>query len=977
VSSICEDEEGGILLGGQRLFRFDPATKKTTQILEETFPDAIHYIEIDSHHRIWLATYGQGVYIYDRSYKLLAHHTSKAGPGYLSGNLVDKVLEDTEGNFWITTDNGLNLISATENPLSEKPFKVYVHEEHDPSSLLSNSIKAAMLDKSNRLWLGSYFGGLNIYNKHAFKFQPIKSSKYIEGSLSGGNVFGFEHDNNDNLWIGTDGDGLNVLKHPKENLFKNKYERVELKAGDRAIKKIKSLKIDRHNTLWIGTWNDGLFKMDLATKKYEQFLNIPNDDQSLIGNEVMLLAIDSLDNLWIGTFSGLDCYNLKTKVFTHYKTLNIPNTVLQDDRITAIHSHRNHLWIAHEILGLYEFNYKNKSFVKFNISEISEGISINTIHHDERGNLWLGTNSFGLIRYNTATKETKLFDEKTGLANNIVNAILQESQSNRLWLSTNNGLTEFNQESETFTNYNKVDGLQGSQFNPNSAYSLDDRLILFGGISGFNAFNPKIINKSNHDYPIVFTHFWLGNSESNVEYPDSPLTENIIVADTIVLSHTQNSFSIEFAMLEYSFSNRNRYQYFMQGLHDQWQDTKLDNKAIFTNLDPGRYILKVKARNSDGIWSDSIKSMVIDIRPAWWQTTVFKLVMGVLLLILTYSVFRFRLRYLLSIRKRLELQVKERTLQIENINRELATQIQQVRLQNIHIEEKNSEISAQNEELVAQHDQIIEQREELEHSQAKLKEVNENLEELVSKRTQKLEETITVLDKTVAELDRFVYSASHDLSAPLKSVLGLINLVRNEKDPALFNTYYDYMERSISNLDKVILSLVNFARNSHQDVTRIEIHLYAFINEIFQEFAFWPEAALIKFENLVDKNYIIETDKERLKVILHNLIGNGMKYSDADKPQSFLRIEAEKDDMYDTIKITDNGIGIKEEFHDKIFDMYFRGSVQSKGSGLGLFIVKEIAVKINASIIAQSTYGEGSSFTIRLKRRSSIATKMK
>jgi signal transduction histidine kinase/ligand-binding sensor domain-containing protein len=977
VSSISEDENGTILLGGQRLLRFDPASKKITQALDEIFFSTIHGITIDSHQRIWLATYGQGLYIYDRSYNLLAHHTSKDGPGYLSDNRLDKVLEDTEGNFWITSDKGLNLISATDDPLRAKPFKVYVHKENDPNSLLSNSIKAVLVDKNNRLWLGSYFGGLNIYNKHASKFHPIKSSKYIEGSLSNGNVFGFEYDSNDNLWIGTDGDGLNVLKHPKENLFQNKYERVELKSHNSKIEKIKALKIDRMNTLWIGTWGDGLFKMDLATKKYEQFLNTPDDQRSLIGNEVMQLELDSLDNLWIGTFSGLDCYNLKTKVFTHYKNLNIPNTALQVDRISAIHSHRDHLWIAHEVFGLYEFNYKSKSFEKFNIPEISEGVSINTIHHDERGFLWLGTNSNGLIRYNIATEESKVFDEQKGLTNNIINAILAESNSNRLWLSTNDGLTEFNRESEAFTNYNKADGLQGAQFNPNSAYSLNDQLMLFGGTSGFNAFNPKIINKSSRAYPIVFTRFLLGSSETNVGYPGSPLTKNIIVSDTIVLSHTQNSFSVEFATLEYSFSKRNRYQYLLQGLHDQWQDLKLDNKAIFTNLDPATYVLKIKASNSDGIWSDSIKSMVIDIRPAWWQTTAFKIIVGMLLLIMTYSIFRFRLRYLLSIRKRLELQVKERTLQIENINNELALQVQQVRHQNnlleqnnVLIAENNSEISAQNEELVAQHDQIIEQREELERSQAKLKEVNENLEELVSKRTQKLEETITVLDKTVAELDRFVYSASHDLSAPLKSVLGLINLARNEKDPAMFNTYYDYMEKSISNLDQVILSLVNFARNSHKDITLTEIHLYEFINEIFQEFAFWPEAANLKFENLVDENYIVETDKERLKVILHNIIGNGIKYSDSDKPQSYLRIEAEKEGMYDVIKITDNGIGIKKELQDRVFEMYFRASDQSKGSGLGLFIVKEIATKLNASICAQSTYGAGSSFTIRLKRNS-------
>jgi ligand-binding sensor domain-containing protein len=217
------------------------------------------------------------------------------------------------------------------------------------------------------------------------------------------------------LWVGTDAGGVNVLKHAKENLFKKKYDRLDLKVGNRAVEKIKSLKIDRFNNLWVGTWGDGLFRVNLTTGRYEQFVNIPGDSRSLIGNEVMQLAIDSLDNLWIGTFSGLDCYNPKTNIFIHYSNLNKPNTALQVDRINSIHVHGSHLWIAHEVFGLHEFDYTNKTFVKHNISEVTEGISINTIHFGNRGFLWLGTNSTGLIRYNTSTRETKVYTEQHGL----------------------------------------------------------------------------------------------------------------------------------------------------------------------------------------------------------------------------------------------------------------------------------------------------------------------------------------------------------------------------------------------------------------------------------------------------------------------------------------------------------------------------------------------------------------------------------
>jgi signal transduction histidine kinase len=289
-------------------------------------------------------------------------------------------------------------------------------------------------------------------------------------------------------------------------------------------------------------------------------------------------------------------------------------------------------------------------------------------------------------------------------------------------------------------------------------------------------------------------------------------------------------------------------------------------------------------------------------------------------------------------------------------------------LQKFEIAEKNQEIQAQNEELIAQNDQIMLQRERLEEAWQKLQSMNNELEIKVQQRTYALQETIAQLDKTVAELDRFVYSASHDLSAPLKSILGLVQIARIEKDPGALPKYYTYIEQSIRKLDRVIKSLVEFARNTHHEIVRTPFSLSALINEITDELAYWPETRQVEIHNEVADTYEINSDKERIKVVLQNLISNSIKYSDTSKHNRFIRISSNHDPEHYSIYVSDNGIGIDPEKQGKIFNMYYRASERSQGSGLGLFIVKEILDKLGGTVEVSSKPGVGSDFSITLPR---------
>jgi hypothetical protein len=138
------------------------------------------------------------------------------------------------------------------------------------------------------------------------------------------------------------------------------------------------------------------------------------------------------------------------------------------------------------------------------------------------------------------------------------------------------------------------------------------------------------------------------------------------------------------------------------------------------------------------------------------------------------------------------------------------------------------------------------------------------------------------------------------------------------------------------------------------------------VDEVLRELAFWPEARKIAFKNSVPKDSVLKSDSQRMKVVLHNLISNSVKYADFTKPESFIHIDFTKNGATDTIIITDNGMGIEKDRLSRIFEMYYRATDRSHGSGLGLFIVKEIILKLGGNIGVKSTFGSGSSFFINI-----------
>lgn len=220
------------------------------------------------------------------------------------------------------------------------------------------------------------------------------------------------------------------------------------------------------------------------------------------------------------------------------------------------------------------------------------------------------------------------------------------------------------------------------------------------------------------------------------------------------------------------------------------------------------------------------------------------------------------------------------------------------------------------------------------------------------------------------ELDRFVYSTSHDLRAPLNSMLGLIEIAKDDTTEDITREHLKMLNRSAKKLDGFICDILDYSRNSRMQVNMELINFSELLNDVTENLKFIGDNnRTIEFIVEISDETSIYSDKNRLITILGNLISNAIRYQNPQIPNPFVRIKIDIFQTETTIIIEDNGIGISEEVHSKIFDMFYRVSHESVGSGLGLYIVKEAVNKLNGEIKVQSKIGAGTTFSIKIPNK--------
>ncbi len=657
VYALCPASQGGIWIGtiGGGLNKLDPKKGTFTRYQHDpNIPSSIADNSINAVHEdhsgvLWIGTRGKGLDILlpDKAEaqepvsKFIHVQNDPHDASSLSDNNVNIIKEDQSGTLLVGTyGGGLDLLSIPDSLVHgehfEFKFENFKNDPADVNSLSNNLIRSIHEDKSGVIWIGTSEGGLNKFQRNRRKFRHYQQEVGNRNSLSAKSVSSIYQDQNGVLWIGTYGGGLNKLLPGEINEASSTflhYLNDPNNSKSLSSDVVLSIFQDRFDTHWLGTINGGLAKFDPASGDFTHFQHDPQNPSSLSNNRVTSMQQDLSNSnqvLWIGTYGGLNRFDMTTGIFTSFHHHPDEPNSLSDNNINQVFVDQlGTLWIATRAGGLNKFNVKNGTFRRFvhstdNPKSISSN-EINVIHESSLNPriLWIGTYGGGLNRFDIETEAFVHYREGDGLSNDVINGILEDDNGN-LWLSTNGGLSKFNPTLGTFRNYDLYDGLQSNEFNAGAYYrSQHGGEMFFGGINGFNSFNPEEGIKDDPHIPqVVITDFQIFNKSVPISEPNqrSPLGKSITATDEITLSHNESVFSFEFAALHYSLPGKNSYAYKMEGFDNDWNYIDHRRFTTFTALPAGDYVFRVKGANPDGVWNEVGTSVAIFITPPWWKT---------------------------------------------------------------------------------------------------------------------------------------------------------------------------------------------------------------------------------------------------------------------------------------------------------------------------------------------------------------------
>jgi ligand-binding sensor domain-containing protein/signal transduction histidine kinase len=958
LNSICVDQ-GSILWVGTINDGLKKLNTKTKEVIhyrhdpkdpKSIAGDYIASIVIDKQHNLWIGTNYWGIdkMVMDGSAAKFVHY--KHDPknlNTLGNNDVRMMFVDSQNNLWSCNENGgLNLYSpAMDN------FFCYTPDPLDAFSISSISNWCMYEDKQGRLWFGSSLNGIDVIDKSLSKFDFYNKSNVTENSINNNIVRAFYEDEADNLWIATDGGGLNFFDRKNKKFSAYRYD----PSNSESIRSDAALSICEVNgDLWVATWQGGINVFDRKKKKFRQ---LEKDNPNL--RSVFYLMKDSKGNIWASTYEGgMSKFDLATnKLRTYLNNPLNPRSISSNVIPIILEDSDGNIWAGTQNSGI-NLMEKNKIeegvFRRFapNTQDTTSLQSklVNDIFEDSKNNIWIAT-SGGLSRFIKNKAVFRTYTTKHGLATDHIKSIIEDTKGS-LWIGTTKGISKFDPENESFINYDKRDGLQVGEFSRYCAYKTRSGELLFGGTQGFNAFIPDSIHRSNIIPPVYITGLRVFNKPVSVADKNSFLPKHITQLDELTLPYTASVFTLEFIALNYMVPEKNQYAYRLEGLESQWNFMADQHSATYTNLDPGEYFFHVKASNNDGVWGGNGRVLKIIITPPFWKTWWFKTLLIASFIASVYLVIYIRVRHLRKKNIELEARVNDRTAQLRGLIKELQA--------------KQDEIRTTNEELTSALEDLVEQKGKVETINNELKQAHEEVLTINNQLDERVHERTLKLVKANQELDRFVYSASHDLSAPLKSILGLIQLTRLENNNEELTNHLEHMQKSVLKLEAVINSLTQFSRNMGHALIKQEFIFDEMIEEVLDELKYPFHSDKVRIVKLYSKSDSVTSDYLRLKIVLSNLISNALKYKNIHNTDSFIEISFCKKGDRDRISIKDNGIGISKENQLKVFDMFFRATMQSNGSGLGLYIVKETVEKLEGEISVDSNPGSYTLFTVTL-----------
>ncbi len=870
----------------------------------------ISSLRADKYGHLWIGSFRNGIILYiPEKNKFISYKHDESNLYSIARNHAYYLFISNDNNLFVSTFSKGFAIANIE-PLK---FNLYLCDKQKKES--DYKIRSILYDDKNGFWLGMHESGLYHFIPETNTLSKYNLSKLNENGREPTVKCIYKYDN-DKLLIGTLTKGVHLVDKKTQTLIKEifYYENNTPKRIEFAF----DFKEDKNGNIWIASWRMGLFKLNKKTGIIKHYQHENNNPYSLNNNNLTSIYIEQNGKIWLTTWGGgINILDTLTEQFAHYTGETNSEIKLLSDYCTSL-------------------------------------------YRDDKGFYWIGSTE-GLFRLDEQNKKISTFKSNSIIDNEIIYSI-ESDQHGNLWISTGYGINRFSTINFSSINYETIDGLASNEYYIKSSCKLPNGSIAFGSRNGMVLFNPDSISPYVLNLKANITKLQIAYKDIHTSAyynKEQILKKSILYTDTLELSYKNNILGFEFSACNYTKPSNISYAYILEGFNKEWNYVNARKRfAVYTNLEPGDYNFKVKATKLDGTWSDEIRELKIKIKSPFWKTKWFVVSVFVFTLFIVFLFFRIKHQYTLKQKKYLEKIVHERTKELE---------------------QKNSELTIQKEA-------IAQQKEELFSLSEKLQKLNTNLEEQVKIRTEKLNEALIKAEASEKLISSFLANFSHEIRTPMNAISGFTQLIVSPNlTEEMRKKYADIINNNIDTLLHLIENVMEVSKlhSGQYKAVLTEFYLAALCAELSQELKTSYQKNDVQFIIDIDDLHELKiySDIRAFKHIIYNLLENAFKYTEKGHiklscefishkkyPTTVFSPDKNGKEGKLTITISDTGIGIKESDMKHIFNAFHKPDTGKnklfRGTGLGLALVKELCLRIDAEIEIQSQENKGTTVKV-------------
>jgi signal transduction histidine kinase/ligand-binding sensor domain-containing protein/DNA-binding NarL/FixJ family response regulator len=547
----------------------------------------------DRFNNIWITTYGNGLFSYNKKTGSLTHYLSDKTNQSISSNFLLSILLDKNDNIWVGTENmGINKLSFVNRNVK------IIYPDSNEKVKNANEVRVLFEDRDRNIWVATKTGNLYRYDASFTKKTTLLTNNY--------KIYSIAQDAKGSVWLGTRGNGLIELKNG--DIKQAVYYQNTNKPGSLGNNNVFGTLFDHKGRLWVATFGGGL-RVKTNYENTEGFKSYFTTDDWIRFNRY--IYEDNKGEIWLATSNGVirfqpDQLLKDSTAFKHYSFNNsLPNSLSNPEVRYIFQDSKERIWFA----------------------TAGGGINLFT-GEDENGN---GT--------------FKVYKNKLGIANDNIMAI-QEDNEGTIWVSTESGLHTFSPETNLFRFYKFSDDFSSNIYSETAGLTLSDGRMCFGSLNGFYLFNPKDLKQTlARSNKVTLTGFFIYDSEAKIGEKNAPLKKSIAYSKKIVLKASDKVFHIEFANLDFHDPKANQFMFMLENYEKRWNTTGVYNVATYRNVPSGKYIFRVKSVNNLGEWDNNETTLEIVIKPPVWRTGWAYLLYFIILAVLGYIAYKLIMKF--------------------------------------------------------------------------------------------------------------------------------------------------------------------------------------------------------------------------------------------------------------------------------------------------------------------------------------------